>query len=418
MKSKVVILTILILVFSSAVHALQLEDRAMKRGLRPMSMGGAFTAVSDDENAFFYNPAGITIHRDSYFLQVFSIDAAITTSSFDFYDFYKANENDFNKFSNLTPDQKRDLIERVLNKALGFNPNIFVSLPNIAFISSSVPFKENYLNVGLGFFSYASAEAKFNRGVIIPSIVYNLDITGVGILPVAFKINSLERIKMPGSLSLGASLKYMYRRRNSRSNLSIDEMQDYSFDNQWLYGTSFGMDIGAIYHINSCCNIGLNIVDIYNSGIDYKNVGLGADKYRSAEEYSVGINPELNLGIAYYPKKIYYWPGKFLNTNNNLVLAFDLTDLANSKETVIETPFKKTHFGAEYKYNPFVLRFGFNSGYPTVSCGIGTNIMQLEYAFYGEERGMYAGQDPVWFHRILLSVKLGHSKEKNAAKRE
>src|SRR3989338_7925440 len=29
------------------------------QGLRPLGMGGAFTAVADDENAIFYNPAGM-----------------------------------------------------------------------------------------------------------------------------------------------------------------------------------------------------------------------------------------------------------------------------------------------------------------------------------------------------------------------
>ena len=28
-------------------------------GVRPLGMGGAFTAVADDENALFYNPAGL-----------------------------------------------------------------------------------------------------------------------------------------------------------------------------------------------------------------------------------------------------------------------------------------------------------------------------------------------------------------------
>src|SRR3990170_3935872 len=29
------------------------------QGVRPLGMGGAFTAVADDENAMFYNPAGL-----------------------------------------------------------------------------------------------------------------------------------------------------------------------------------------------------------------------------------------------------------------------------------------------------------------------------------------------------------------------
>ena len=54
MKNKIAFLTILVLLFSSIVFASQLENRAMKKGLRPMSMGGAFTAIADDDNAYFY----------------------------------------------------------------------------------------------------------------------------------------------------------------------------------------------------------------------------------------------------------------------------------------------------------------------------------------------------------------------------
>ena len=39
------------------------EERIMVKGIRPMGMGGAFTAIADDENAVFYNPAGISQRR-------------------------------------------------------------------------------------------------------------------------------------------------------------------------------------------------------------------------------------------------------------------------------------------------------------------------------------------------------------------
>ena len=35
------------------------EYPSFYRGVRPLAMGGAFTAVADDEHALFYNPAGL-----------------------------------------------------------------------------------------------------------------------------------------------------------------------------------------------------------------------------------------------------------------------------------------------------------------------------------------------------------------------
>ena len=55
---KKILLTIVAsLLFTTALYAQ--EYGMIYRGPRPMGMGGAFTAVSDDENAIFYNPAGL-----------------------------------------------------------------------------------------------------------------------------------------------------------------------------------------------------------------------------------------------------------------------------------------------------------------------------------------------------------------------
>ena len=52
---------VLVLNFS-AVYAADFLEEGLKSGLgaRPLGMGGAFTAVSDDINAIYYNPAGLS----------------------------------------------------------------------------------------------------------------------------------------------------------------------------------------------------------------------------------------------------------------------------------------------------------------------------------------------------------------------
>ncbi|MCA6070126.1 MAG: hypothetical protein LE180_03325 [Endomicrobium sp.] len=413
MKNKITFLTILGLLFSSIVFASQLENRAMKKGLRPMSMGGAFTAIADDDNAFFYNPAGIT-YRNSFLIQPFSLDIAISTAIIDSYNFYTNHKSDMLHFvDKLDDEQQIKLIKKISDQVLDFYPYVFVSIPNILFITKPIAIKKNYLNFGFGVFSYAKTNVNFNRGAPIPSVSHDSEMTVLGILPVAFKIRSLEKIRMPGALSLGANFKYMCRLKNvSQDKISLRELPKYDLKEKFFHGTSFGVDFGAIYHLNSHWNFGLMIAGVYNSSVEYKNLRGNSNKMDSASGYNARINTELNLGVAYYPEKFYYWPGKYLKTNDRLALVFDLTDLANSNETFIETPFKKTHIGAEYKYNSFVIRAGCNSGYPTIGGGIVTNCSTLEYAFYGEEKGLYAGQNPVWVHRILFSVKIGHNKEK------
>ncbi|MDR3275284.1 MAG: conjugal transfer protein TraF [Endomicrobium sp.] len=415
MNNKIAILTALMLVSSLVVFASAKENRAMINGLRPMSMGGAFSAIADDENAFFYNPAGVT-YQHNCLIQVFSVDIAVNTKTFDFYNFYIDNKKGLSDFESLQYDEKSKLIDKILNQALSYTPNIFVSSPNILFIASPIAINQNSLNFGFGVFSYSDLNCNFNRSIFIPSISYKAQVTGIGILPVAFKISSLQALQLPGTLSLGANFKYMYRVKTSTDNMSIDEFKNYDFKANAFYGTSFGIDFGAIYHLNSRWKFGLNVSDIYNSKIDYKKLNLGSNKASTSTTnngYSSKINPELNLGAAYYPEKFYYWFGKYWTTNNKIVFASDLTDLINSDEPFIETPFKKFHIGTEYKYDPFVLRIGINSGYPTIGGGLSAGWINFEYAFYGEERGMYAGQDPIWFHRILLSFQIGKHNKKN-----
>lgn len=57
MKKTIILAILLVLSSSTAMGG---EYPYIYKGLRPMGMGGAFVAVSDDANALFYNPAGLT----------------------------------------------------------------------------------------------------------------------------------------------------------------------------------------------------------------------------------------------------------------------------------------------------------------------------------------------------------------------
>lgn len=409
MIKKITFLTALMFFALSFSFASQKDERAFVKGIRPMSMGGAFVAVADDQNAFFYNPAGIA-QRSGKLIQFFSFDMAVNTETVDFFKFFLDNKDDLKNFDDLSPSKQAALLNKINKDILDKAPNLKLALPDFAFISGPLKISDNYLSVGAGLFSYADASFRFNRSIIVPSLTYKGQATVVAAVPVAYKINSLEGIRLPGKLSLGTNFKYIYRGISQVDDLSIDEFD--KFDIPVQDGGGFGIDFGLIYHINTRWNVGVQLADALTTKIKYSDYNDDKHPSRSKDSYTAEIDPELTIGAAYVPEKVYYWPGKSINTNNRLTVAADIADMANDDETITDSFWKKVHFGAEFRFSPFAVRAGFNSGYPAIGGGIATNYLNIEYAFYGEEDGLYAGQDPQWFHRLLFSVKIGNSKGK------
>ncbi|MDR2066589.1 MAG: conjugal transfer protein TraF [Endomicrobium sp.] len=416
MKYKVKLLMFFILLsvsFSKILFAVKYENNVFIKGVRPMGMGGAFTAIADDENAFFYNCAGITqIYEDT--LQTFSLRADVDNHVAKAYAFYNENKDDILHFEDLSPEKQGKFVDKIVSSnMLNCAPNVLVSLPNILFIKRPIDINKsrNSLNFGLGFFSYAKAIGEIDKGTLLPSLSYKGEITGVGMLPVAFRIYSLNSLNLPGVLSLGVNLKYMYRLVNSKEDLSLIEIGKFEFGGNFFDATAFGVDFGAIYYLNSRWHFGINATDLYNSQFKYKKSKIHFDDEKKSsstiDTYDPqGINPILNIGCAYIPEKLYYWLGKYIYTNDNITFAFDLIDLNNPNESFSLTPFKKIHIGTECRLTPFSLRVGLNSGYPSFGAGISLKAVNLEYAFYGEEKGILPGQDPDWIHSFLVSIRL------------
>jgi len=376
---------------------------------RPMSMGGAFTAVADDENAFFYNPAGIT-QRQTKLIQFFSLKASVNTQLSNFTRFISDNLNDLENFDSLSSEQQSALLEKINNKIAGSASSLFLSMPDIAYISAPLQLdgNGNSLSWGAGLFSYVNANLQFNHSIVVPSITYLGEATAVAAIPVAYKINSLEAVKLPGSLSVGANIKYIYRGKIEDTDMSVAEFENYSLPMQ--SGSGYGFDFGLLYSLNPRWNFGMQLADAFYTNIKYSKFTDNDDPSRSRDAYTAGIRPRFNLGAAWFPEKVYYWPGRFIETGNRLTLAADLNDIANDDETLTGSFWKKTHLGAEFKYGWMSFRAGFNSGYPTA--GFGFNIIdfiQLEYAFYGEETGRFAGQNPSWNNMASVSIKIGQN---------
>ena len=60
-----------------AAEASSLQDKVWTEyGVRPLAMGNAFVAIADDENAFYYNAAGLAFQKKSYSVVPFEFQSS------------------------------------------------------------------------------------------------------------------------------------------------------------------------------------------------------------------------------------------------------------------------------------------------------------------------------------------------------
>ena len=404
----------LILLLLLAAFAVSLsfaaDDKVFIKGARPLGMGGAFIAVSDDENAFFYNPAGISQRRGYLLALPLTLAGRMDSETFDVVDFRNKNHADLKNFSDLYSDGKaQDLIDKINGKMAGKTANVYMSLFNPAFISERIEsYKQNYFNFGAGIFSYVKLDNGFLEGFPVPYSYYNYDITAAVEVPVSYRVSSLKGIGLPGSLSLGVNFKYILRYRSfdiaSLVDLSEDDYQTPEF-----LGQGFGADFGAIYHLSDNWNLGLQVTDIFATPLKYEKRG-GDDSL--PDSYNALILPEINVGFAFSPSEIFG-----VDFKKRLTLAADLRNITDENEKLFDLPLKHLHFGCEYRLRPLAFRAGYNSGYPSVGFGIESNVVQFSYAFYGENPDRYLQrQETSWRHEINFSVIIGYYNGKNVKK--
>jgi hypothetical protein len=236
-------------------------------------------------------------------------------------------------------------------------------------------------------------------------LVPNLDILGnadvIGIVPIVYKWKYAP-FNLPGKLSVGTNLKYIMRGRLEENKRSVLAFDDYTPSLQ--KGTGFGADVGALYEINDQWNAGMVISDIGGTMLTFSETTSGGITKPS---FSDVIKPQLNVGGAFKPNKIYYWPGKYWDIGTtHLTLLADVNDITNSDQQLFsESFFMKLHIGAELKWKMLAFRGGINQGYPTFGVGLNLLFLRLDYAYYVDELGQFAGSLPEPNHMITIAFR-------------
>ena len=323
-------------------------------------MGGAFTAVADDEQALFYNPAGLAdISRLN--LAILNPLVGVSEDSLEMYQ--DLQDTDFE-----TVEEAEDF----LRKYIGVQQHLRAAVnPYIGF------------NVA----DYGVMIAGLGNGTVnaMPYDTANpkLDVTVIGDYGLLGGVGG----KLPFSgLRMGLSLKvinrYSLEEQYTAEDLVEDEF-DKIVEDDLQEGAGISADIGVPYTLPF-----ISLVDL--------DVGLAVQNFPSMNMGdALDIDTQVNMGVAM----------KKTLAGFGFIGALDCMDLTQDIAEDDDWG-KRLHVGAEVQF-PLILSLqaGLNQGYWTGGLGLDFRVLRFDLATYGEEIGEKAGDQVS--RRYLAQITIG-----------
>lgn len=344
-------LSLIILFFSQVSLAQRLSENYISA--RAAGMGNAYSAVVDNIDSVFYNPASLIKSSGFHWtIADFNLGAG--------------GVEHLQKLSQLSGDFG-NTISQLSGKTFSGNgyAKTGLQLGNFAFYV--------YENLNLGVVTSNPVSPQFD-------IDFTNDI-GYG-LSFAFPI-------IPSIMAMGISTKYIRRNGNRFSVLASDlASQDASYL-RGLYdwnGTGYAFDTGFLFRLPGPVSPTLSLA--------WKNIGGSTYK---ADTGSPGTPPadsdEVVAGLA-------------LNIGLPLLSIAPAIEIKHAGDPAV--PFgKKLHLGVEISLLNIDIRAGVNQGYWTAGLGLGFGFLDLDLATYGVETGATVGQSEDRRYMLQFTMGLG-----------
>lgn len=322
--------------------------RSFHMGVRPLGMGGAFTAVASDQNAINYNPAGLSNTKGGgVWLLNPMVEMSEDTGALiqDFDDIDQDNLIEVAKFLRARVGEVHH-IKAALDLYSGFSiGNAGVMVAGIA---------RGYGDLSI-------------RNPIFPELHITSDVDYGGQVGVGYPIPGL-----PG-LSLGVGVKVLNRSSieevYTAVDISDDDFEETLRDDQ-KDGSDASFDLGMLWahEIQGITRVSLGV-----AGINIKEMDFG-DARDQKSQYNAGVAFEQSfIGMT-------------------LTEAFDYHDLTDNLVGDGSTE-KKLHMGAELQLPALLaIRGGLSQGYYTAGVTLDFKWIRLDAATYGEELGASGGQ--------------------------
>ncbi len=326
-------------------------------GTRANGMGGAFTAVADDNTAIFYNPAGISQlekGESNWFLK-----ADADPDILDFYDEIDAAGDQANDVQAIS-----DVIQN------NYGQHYSVRAPSIGFLWARPSWGVAIIPMDL------SIDMGLHRSVG-PSV----NLTAIQDTTIAFTKNwQIKKWHNKGTFNVGVTAKAIYR-------LNVDEIVDVvsiAGDDEIFNiedakeGMTVDADVGFLWKgpwqsFNPSAALVIRNIADYGYFANFELIGEGTGDPEK-------LHRTIDLGYAMDLPNWWIWSSK---------IAFDIRDILHPNWNIQ----KGIHLGAEFNWQVTSWwrggwRAGLNQGYWTAGFTGEFGIFKLDLASYGEEVGV------------------------------
>lgn len=331
------------------------------QGVLPLGMGGAFTAVADDENAVFYNPAGLdNIQSSSFKILNVSTDATYPGM--------------FSLYSDINNDSKQT---GTAQDAAFINT--FNSVANQSFYARVGDYS-NYTthDFSIGLLSNNQIQGTPSAVATTSNLASLAALSDTGIVISGAMGFFNHHLQIGGTLM---GLNQMFVDIPQLSVAQASNLQS-TINSNLTHGLGILGNVGAIYHFDLPLN---------------PTIGAAVENIGTASFGQAGTLPQLiNAGVGLDPDIGF----------GRLLFDVDYDDVTNYLYYTGDSLWLHTHVGIQYQFPAILtLSAGLYEGYPTVGFGLDLWAFEINGSYYTEEAGVVPGQNPN--HILSLQVAFG-----------
>lgn len=356
------------------------EYYALHRSLRALGMGGANYALSDDESAMFYNPAGLSTRKLSWELML-PITGTMGQNTISNYNTLRTAFDNIGDIGDLI--SRLELLQgKPLSAGLGIFPH--------------------YIQENFGF-GLLLADAKFSYEILGSGIDSMTDVTAIAD---AGAFVSYARPIGPTGLHVGLTAKFLGRGggRRAYTTFQIAGNEDVDLNLEEMGGIGLGLDFdaGAIYEMPTPL-----IPFALEQRFSFTVNNVLATNFPIARRGRVAP-PQLPRYFSLGSYTLFPGWGPF----SNFIFVFDLAEFNLGGQTDPDLGartgsfWKHVNWGFEIPMGRlFTLRTGFHQGLFTAGFGLNLKYMKLDFAWYGVEVGSGVGR--INERRLALQLSIG-----------